>query len=135
MNQLQYVYNIDRSNVLMTGFSGGGFPVYFLGLRHPDIFTCVVARNANFNRSSIQGWYPPEALRQPIMVYYGQNDPGAIQSQSEAAITFLSSSGFRVKTAVIPGVGHDRHPEVAMNFWLSHWHGTPPIRRPVLAQK
>jgi poly(3-hydroxybutyrate) depolymerase len=36
VGNLHYMYNIDRHNILITGFSGGGFPAYFVGLRHPD---------------------------------------------------------------------------------------------------
>jgi len=127
IGQLHFLYNIDRKNVLMTGFSGGGFPVYFVGLRHPDVFTAIAARNCNFNADSLAGWYPPEARATPVIVYYGQNDPGAIRSQSKKAIAYLRKAGFRtVETAVIPGAGHVRHPEVAMRFWLAHWRGLPP---------
>jgi predicted esterase len=96
--------------------------VYFIGLRNPGLFTVLVARNANFNRYSIHGWYPPEARSLPVMIYYGSNDPAAIQAQSKAAIQYMTSSGFKVTTAVIPGSGHARHPEVAMKFWLEHWN-------------
>ncbi len=122
IGQMHYLYDIDRRNVLMTGFSGGGFPAYFVGLRHPDVFTTVVARNCNFNYRSVQGWYPPEALKTPVMVYYAQNDPAAIQIQSEAAIDFLRAEGFTVKSAVVPRGGHERTPEVAMRFWLDNWN-------------
>lgn len=128
IGQLHYLYNIDRRNVLITGFSGGGFPTYFVGLRHPDVFTCVIARNGNFNRDSIQGWYPPEAIKTPVFIYYGENDPSAIRTQSENGIGFLRSAGFAVDTSIIPGAGHERHPEVAMQYWLRHWNGQPPTR-------
>lgn len=126
IGELHYLYNIDRRNVLMTGFSGGGFPVYFVGLRHPDVFSAVVARNCNFNRHSVEDWYPPESLETPVMVYWGENDPGAIRTQSRSAVDFLRSAGFQVETTEIPGAGHERHPELAMRFWLQHWQGTPP---------
>jgi len=129
LGQLTYQFNIDRRNILMTGFSGGGFPVYFVGLRHPDIFSAVVARNANFNKASVEGWYPPEAMGVPMMVYYGQNDPAAIQAQSRAAVEFFRSAGFTVETEVVGGSGHERHPEIAMRFWLRHWNGLPPPAR------
>ena len=130
VGQMHYLYNIDRRNVLMTGFSGGGFPVYFIGLRHPDVFTAVVARNCNFNQRSIQGWYPPEATKTPVMVYYAENDPGAIQTQSEAAIDFLRGEGFTVTTAVVPGRGHERTAEVAMRFWKDHWNNGSADKKP-----
>lgn len=126
LSNVQYLYNVDRANILMTGFSGGGFPAYFVALRHPDLFSAVVARNCNFNRRAVEDWFGSEALDQPIMVYWGQLDPDAIRNQSREAIDYLRGVGFRVETAEIPGAGHDRHPEVAMRYWLQHWHGTAP---------
>ncbi|KPK81867.1 MAG: hypothetical protein AMJ81_10275 [Phycisphaerae bacterium SM23_33] len=132
IGQLHYLYNIDRKNMMITGFSGGGFPVYFVGLRHPELFSAVVARSCNFNEHALDGWYPPEARSTAVMVYYGQNDPGAIRIQSEAALAYLHRAGFRtVETEIIPGIGHQRRPEVAMKFWLDHWNGTPPPFRPI----
>ncbi|MGC9454014.1 MAG: prolyl oligopeptidase family serine peptidase [Phycisphaerae bacterium] len=118
ISQLAYRYNLDRANMMITGFSGGGFPTYWVGLRHPELFNCVVARNANFSRHNLHGWYPPEATDVNVMVYYGENDPGAIQAQSRQAAEYLRANGFRVETDVLPGAGHERHPEVAMQFFL-----------------
>jgi poly(3-hydroxybutyrate) depolymerase len=121
VSQLEYRYNIDRANVMITGFSGGGFPTYWVGLRHPDIFSVVVARNCNFNEGHLDGWYPAEASAvSSVKVYYGENDPVAIQIQSENAIRYLRAKGFAVETSKIPG-GHERHPEVAMEFFRQHW--------------
>lgn len=132
IGQLHYRYNIDRKNVLITGFSGGGFPVYFVGLRHPDIFAAIVPRNCNFNANAIDGWYPSEAKDIPIKVYYGSYDPGAIRGQSKRAIKYLRANRFRMlETEVIRGAGHERHPEVAMKFWLRHWNGVAPEYRDI----
>jgi poly(3-hydroxybutyrate) depolymerase len=114
---LGYRYNIDKANVMITGFSGGGFPVYWVGLRHPDVFSVVVARNCNFSAYNVDGWYPPEAKKMPVFIYHGQNDPGAIVDQSQKATTYLTAKGFKVETMVLPGTGHDRRPEVAMEFF------------------
>jgi hypothetical protein len=38
-----------------------------------------------------------------------------------AAIRYLRSQGFTVETAVLPGAGHERHPEVAMSFFRRNW--------------
>lgn len=114
---LGYRYNIDLNNIMLTGFSGGGFPTYWVGLRNPGVFSFVVARNCNFSENNFDGWWPPEARQAKIMVYYGQNDPATIVVQSKNAIEYLQRNGFRVDTAVIPGAGHDRHPEVAMTFF------------------
>ncbi len=121
-----YRYNIDRANIMITGFSGGGFPTYWVGLRHPEIFSVVVARNCNFSRTNLDGWYPPEAMRRPILVYYGENDPGTIAGQSRAAIKYLRAKGFRVETRVLKDRGHERHPEVAMEFFRRKWRTPRP---------
>ncbi len=124
---LGYRYNIDRANVMITGFSGGGFPTYWIGLRHPEVFSAVAARNCNFSESNLKGWYPPEATQIPVIVYYGENDPGAIAGQSKAAIRYLRSKGFtNLETLVIPGQGHQRRPEYAMQFFRRHWRTPKP---------
>ena len=120
ISALGYCYNIDRANVMITGFSGGGFPTYWIGLRHPDLFSVVVARNCNFNRGNLDGWFPRSASKRPVMVYWGENEPGPIVFQSQKAIKYLRSRGYVVTTAIVPGSGHDRHPEVAMAFFLKH---------------
>jgi poly(3-hydroxybutyrate) depolymerase len=129
---LGYRYNIDRANIMITGFSGGGFPTYWVGMRHPDVFSTIVARNGNFNRWNLDGWYNKEdALGLDIMVYYGENDPATIIAQSRNAIEYLREEGFRVEEAVVPGKGHQRVPEVAMKFFRDHWQEA----RPTLARE
>ncbi|HUS47863.1 MAG TPA: hypothetical protein VNA25_28645 [Phycisphaerae bacterium] len=126
ISTLGYRYNIDRANIMITGFSGGGFPVYWVGLRNPDVFSVVAARNCNFSRSNLEGWYPPEARKVRILVYYGQNDPGAIAAQSKWGINYLRSQGFTVATATIPGAGHERKPEVAFRFFRENMRPPQP---------
>jgi poly(3-hydroxybutyrate) depolymerase len=134
LSLLGYRYNIDRANIMISGFSGGGFPTYWVGLRNPDVFSVVVARNCNFNEGNLHGWYPQDALLSDVMVYYGENDPGAIVAQSKSAIRYLQSHGFKVETAVIPGKGHERHPEVAMRFFRDHFRVPRPSMREGLAR-
>jgi len=121
ISQLGYRYNIDRANIMITGFSGGGFPTYWVGLRHPKVFSTVVAQNCNFSRGNVHGWYPPEAKGSNVMVYYGSNDPFAIASQSQQAIEYLREQGFTVETKVVDGYGHERRPDIAMDFFRRHW--------------
>ena len=126
ISSLGYRYNIDRANILITGFSGGGFPTYWAGLRNPAVFSCVVPRNCNFSEYNLDGWFPPEAVRTAVKIYYGQNDPAAIKLQSESGIRYLRSKGFSVETSLIPGAGHERHPEVAMEFFRKNWRPAQP---------
>ena len=118
---LGYRYNLDLANMMITGFSGGGFPAYWVGLRHPEIFSVIAARNCNFSGSNTEGWYPKEASQTPVIIYYGSVDPPTIQIQSENGIRYLRERGFTVEKQVLSGIGHQRRPDVAMAFFKRHW--------------
>ena len=127
LSTLSYRYNIDRANIMITGFSGGGFAVYWVGLRHPDVFSVVAAQGGNFSRSNLDGWYPRSATNTPVFIYYGENELGTIVVQSKRAIQYLRNNGFRkLKTMIIPGVGHDRRPDIGMEFFRKNWKTPSP---------
>ena len=134
ISSLGYRYNIDRSNIMITGFSGGGFPAYFVGLRHQDVFSVIVARSCNFAEHNLDGWYPDDARKIAIMIYVGQNDPAAIKDQSAKAVDYFRRKGFALETDVVPNIGHERRPEHAMDFFRKHWRPArasqpPPMSR------
>ncbi len=127
LSTLSYRLNIDRANIMITGFSGGGFAAYWVGLRHPDVFSMVVTQGSNFSRSNLDGWYPRNAINMPVFIYYGENELGTIVAQSKKAIRYLQDRGFKkIETYIIPGAGHDRHPEIAMKFFRNHWKTPAP---------
>ena len=126
ISTLGYRYNIDRNNVMITGFSGGGFPTYWIGLRNPRVFSVAVARSANFSRPNLDNWYPPEAKQVAVYVYHGENDPGTIAVQSKAAVRYLRGKGFDVSEHVIHDIGHQRRPEYAMDFFRQNWRAPKP---------
>ncbi len=128
LSLIGYRFNVDRSNVMITGFSGGGFPMYWVGLRNPDVFSCAVARSCNFSEHNLDGWYPPEATALDLLIYVGERDPGAITSQSDNAIRYLRSKGFKIETMVIPDIGHERRPEYAMEFFRRHMRQPTAVR-------
>jgi len=116
-------YDVDRERVMITGFAGGGHPMYFVGLRHPEVFTTVAARSCSFSREALDGHWPPEAARTPVMAYCGRRDPQAIRRQTAEAVKYLRSRGFQVATTVLSDAGHERRPDVAMRFFMAHSTG------------
>ena len=121
LSSMSYRYNLDQNNIMITGFSGGGFPTYFVGLRHPELFSVVVAQNCNFNERNIRNWYPMhQAKKIPLMVYYGQFDPPPIIDQSVRAIAYFKGHGFDLTDRVLRNKGHDRMPQVALQYFLNH---------------
>lgn len=130
LGELHYKYNIDRRNIFLTCWSGGGYPLYFIGLRHPDIFAAIVARQATFRQSAIDGWYPETAKRIPVLVFHGTMDFVPIQNQTREAAAYLKAQGFREVSLTTTDGGHTRHPEVAMDFFLRHWSAGLYVRGP-----
>ncbi|MFW6153974.1 MAG: hypothetical protein ACOC95_02040 [Planctomycetota bacterium] len=130
LNLLQDVtrdYRIARDGstgkrlVLLTGFSAGGYPMYYTGLRNPSLFHALVARAANcddgiFERVEVI----PELRQLHVIIYYGRADLLIIPSQSRAAFGWLREHG--VTNAELHQVsgGHWRHPEYAWDFWCDH---------------
>jgi predicted esterase len=110
--------NIDSRAIMITGWSAGGFPAYFVGLRHPDLFRCIAARQANF----IREYYTPELGKldpwQPILVFYGENDMPILKADSKVAYSFLRRAGQKNLFLQSMNVGHTRHPEVAVEFFF-----------------
>ncbi|NLE29890.1 MAG: PKD domain-containing protein [Phycisphaerae bacterium] len=109
--------NIDQRAIMITSWSAGGFPMYFTGLRHPEIFRVVAARQANFVRE----YYTPDIPRfdpyQPILIFYGENDLPILKADSKVAYDFLSKAGQKNLFLMSMKVGHTRHPEVALKFF------------------
>lgn len=129
-------FNIDRRNVYLTSWSGGGYPLYFIGLRHPDLFAALCARQSTFRAAGVDGWFPPEARTMPILIFYGTSDVAPVIEQSKQAYDYLNLQGFRhVRLTTVQG-GHARHPDVAMEFFREHWRYGPyksAPRSPLLA--
>ncbi|MEI7837092.1 MAG: hypothetical protein WCK05_11890 [Planctomycetota bacterium] len=128
ISMVGYRYNIDMANIMLTGFSGGGFPTYWVGLRNPDVFPVVVLRSCDFCDYNLDGWFSRDAAgKQAIKIYYGEFDPGPIKVQSQNGLAFLTSRGFNVAPEdIVPGIAHERRPEVAMEFFKANWRPPRP---------
>ncbi len=125
IGQLHYKYNIDRRNIFLTSWSGGGYPLWFIALRHPDMFAAACARQSMFRASAVDGWYPDAAKRMPILIFYGTLDLPPVVSQSKLAHEYLQANGFQNARIITTKGGHSRHPDVAMQFFLRHWRTGP----------
>ena len=54
--------------VLFTGWSAGGYPVLFTGLRNPDVFRALALMQPNFEPAFVQPCLPFMDRNQPILV-------------------------------------------------------------------
>ncbi len=110
--------NIDHRATMITGWSAGGFATYYVGLRHPEIFRVIAARQANFVRE----YYPDDIPKfnpfQPILIFFGQGDLPILKADSQVAYRFLKNAGQQNLSLQSMAVGHTRHPEVAYDFFM-----------------
>jgi len=111
-------YQIDRDCVLLTGFSAGGYPLYYTGLRHPDKFSMLIARNCNSDLTIFEEIKLTDAVRSlPVAVFWGKDDLTEIGRQSWQAIRWMGERGFSNLDRKKYAGGHLRRPETAYNHW------------------
>ncbi len=111
-------YRIDPKAVLLTGFSAGGYPMYYAGLRNPQRFNMLIARACNSKIELCEQIRLSESTRKlPIAIFWGKDDLQEIRDQSWQAVRWLGEHGFEnLEYDKISG-GHLRRPDVAYAYW------------------
>jgi poly(3-hydroxybutyrate) depolymerase len=118
-------YNVRRDRVLLTGFSSGGFPMYYTGVRHPDKFHAMLARACNFDRAIVDDAPLTDKTRRiPTLIFCGKDDP-ALMDDSWEAYRWLHRHGWNKRNAYRKELkgGHLRRPETAYDLWISYLGG------------
>jgi len=113
-------YRIDRGRVLLTGFSSGGYPLYYAGLRNAEKFNALVADACNSHLDIFEAIELKDtAKRTPIFIFWGKDDFRTIQAEGWQAYRYLRERGCkRTKMDEIAG-GHFRRPGRVYGFWMS----------------
>jgi predicted esterase len=110
--------NGDPSRVYMVGWSGGGYAVYYTGLRHPKIFRALSVRMGSFDTRFMPDVKEKMDPYQPVLITIASNDLPGISIQCRKAYDWLEKQGMNyVQIKEIPGT-HQRRPEVAFDFLL-----------------
>lgn len=120
LRQLKAKYNIDPKKVLLTGFSAGGYPMYYVGLRHPEEFSMLVARACNMDEDLFNHiGLTDKTRRVPVAVFFGKDDLKVIQEESWMAFRWLRRHGWSSENSMIKQSrgGHLRRPETTYSLW------------------
>lgn len=114
-------YNIHPRAVLLTGFSAGGYPMYYTGLRNPETFSALVARGCNSEPEMFADIPLTEAAKNlPIIIIHGKDDLGPVGRQSWAMFRYLRENECYATEHYKVRGGHIRQPEAAWKYWKPH---------------
>jgi len=104
--------------MLLTGFSSGGFPLFYVGLRHPEMFDMLIARDINCTTELLESVPLTDAAKKlPILIFWGRDDLKAIREQSWATFRYLREhEAYGTERRSTRG-GHLRRPDVAWQEW------------------
>ncbi|MFQ5501077.1 MAG: PKD domain-containing protein [Phycisphaerae bacterium] len=126
VEELKQRYNIIDSQVFLTGWSAGAYPILHTGLKHPDIFRALFIRQGTFDErfmdipdSRIDKW-------QQIRVVYGKSD--FLRDQTVACIRWLEDRGLFVSREEIPGIHRRIDPRHTWTFFKKVVKERPWIR-------
>ena len=101
LDRIIETYNIDRSRVLVTGFSLGGRGTWFFATRHPDFFTGAIPIAGR------PGDDPLDALgNMPVHVIHSRADDVVPFGPAEEAARQLEGAGGTVAFTALDRVGH-----------------------------
>ena len=111
-------YRVDRRSVLLSGFSAGGYTMYYIGLRNPERFSMLISRAGNSSLKIFKNIEITKATRKlPIMLFWGKDDLPQIKRDGWKAFRWLRRHGMKKARMKKLQGGHLRRPEAAYRFW------------------
>jgi len=117
VRQTTSAFNVNPNWVFLTGWSGGGYDVYYIGLRNPHVFRALASRMGTFKPSYLGDVEERLDIYQPVLAFFASGDFDVMKSQARQAVRWLKSKGMkRTQFREITG-GHQRRPEVAAEFF------------------
>jgi predicted peptidase len=92
---------VDRSRILITGFSMGGRGTWYLAARHPDRFTAAIVMATGPGQGSLEG-----LAAMPIYVIHSPDDEVVPYEPVEELVVTLAARGYRMQMMRLPGASH-----------------------------
>lgn len=116
---------VDETRVFLTGWSAGGYTVFFTGLRHPDVFRAIAIRQGNFNEKFVEPCVPFLDRYQGILLMHGNLDP--LKADAERAQEWLEKHDLQ-PTRLEKAGAHRRDPDSVYGFMVETVRNRPWIR-------
>jgi len=111
IDHLKKLYNIDERNIILDGFSVGGYGAWRLGLRYPDLFKAVIIRSgavaAPFH---LRGDMIIDLLDKGkglnIFIVHGDKDNAVPVENARKAVEKLNKLGIKHSYIEVKGAAH-----------------------------
>lgn len=113
VDALKRKYNIDETQVYITGISDGGTGVYYLALKEPNLWSSYLPLNGslavlrNPGNGADGEMHGNNLVNAPLYVVNGENDQLYPVAQVEPHIAWLKRMGVNVLFRPQPGAGHN----------------------------
>lgn len=126
VDEVKRRYNVAESQVFMTCWSAGSFPLLHTGLGHPEIFRALFIRQGTFDPRFVD--VPADRLNpwQMVKVVYGKTD--LLRDQSIECIDWLRDQGMFVVREEMPGSHRRIDPRHTWQFFKQVIEERPWIR-------
>jgi predicted esterase len=113
VDALKRKYNIDETQIYVTGISDGGTGVYYLALKEPNAWSSYLSLNGslavlrNPDNGADGEMHGNNLVNAPLYVVNGENDQLYPVAQVEPHIAWLKKMGVNVLFRPQPGAGHN----------------------------
>lgn len=101
--------NVDREQIVLTGFSQGGYMTYQIGLEKPEEFRGLIPIAARYDETVPSPSVASGGKSPRVFVMVGSDDH--VAADNDEASQKLKTSGYRVQLNTYNGVGHELPPK------------------------
>ncbi len=145
------MFSVDENRVYLTGESMGGWGVWNVATRHPELFAAIAAVHGGvdyhsqlseqelarlsplqrFFQERQSSWSMADSLiNTPIYVHHGEVDPGVNVEWSRWGVQLLQRWGYDVRYHEYPGKGHEAlsvtNAALSVDWFLEHRRNPDP---------
>ena len=116
IGQLQEEFSIDEKRLYVTGLSMGGFAVWDVIQRNPDLFAAAIPVCGGGDEKEAK-----KLTKIPIWAFHGGRDRVVKTIRSRNMIEAIKDAGGKPKYTEYPGVGHDSWSATYKNDEVFDW--------------
>jgi poly(3-hydroxybutyrate) depolymerase len=122
------VYSIDPHGIAITGWSGGGYPAHYIGMKNPNVIRAIIGRTANFSEDLVDEATARKARHMHVFCFFAKSDLAGIPEQNRRANFWYTMHGFlNFEIREIPG-GHSKNNRLAADWFVKTIRRYPTAR-------